>query len=79
MGNDYRISTVEFSDDGALLASGGSDNIVRLWPISQNPVASIQMETRHSSLVYSLAFAPDNRRLFSGGLDGKIFIHDAQT
>ena len=79
MGNTGIINSVGFSDDGALLASGGSDNIVRLWPISQNPCASIQMETRHNSPVYSLAFAPDNRRLLSGGSDGKIFIHDIQT
>ena len=79
IGHKGGIIAVEFSDDGALLASGGRDNIVRLWPISQNPVASIKMETRHSSFVYSLAFDPDNRRLFSGGLDGKIFIHDVQT
>ena len=79
MGHTNRILAVEFSDDGTLLASGGRDTIVRLWSISQNPVASIQMETRHASAVIGLAFASDNRRLFSAGLDGKIYIHDVQT
>ena len=81
------IKTVEFSDDGTLLASGSCDNIVRLWPINNeaefgrghNFMAPIQMETRHASSVYTLAFTPDNRRLFSGGFDGRIFIHDVQT
>ena len=37
------------------------------------------MDTRHEYVVYGLVFAPDNRRLFSAGLGGKIFIHDVQT
>ena len=89
LGHSEYVKTVEFSNDGTLLASGGYDKIVRLWPISearrQNeaiPIASMEMKSRHNSMhssVFSLAFSPDNRRLFSGGLDGNIFIHDVQT
>ena len=78
------MRAVELSDDGTMLASGGVDKAVRLWSISsheaevvsgQNPIVPIEMETRHSFSVLSLAFAPGNRR----GLDGNIFIHDVQT
>ena len=81
LGHRGGIFAIEFSDDGTLLASGFTD--VRVWPISQsarrNSINSIQMDTRHNSLVFGLAFAPDNSRLFSGGLDGKLLIHDVQT
>ena len=87
LGHSRYVETVEFSDDGTLLASGGLDKIVRLWPISNKaeverghiPIAPIEMETRHDSVVYSLAFAPDNRRIFSDGSDSKILIHDVET
>jgi len=79
---------VEFSDDGTFLATGGYDDIVRLWRFSRKGeagsgrnsiIAPIRMETRYESLVYGLAFAPDNRRLFTGGYDRKIFIHNVET
>ena len=79
LGHSRYVETVEFSDDGTLLASGGLDKIVRLWPISNKAEAPIEMETSHDSVVYSLAFASDNRRLFSGGSDSKILIHDVET
>jgi len=37
------------------------------------------METRHEWAVYSLAFASEKSRLFSGECAGEIFIHDVQT
>ena len=51
LGHTGEVKAVEFSGDGTLLASGGSDSIVRLWPIRQDaeigrtPIAPIQMET----------------------------------
>ena len=81
------VNAIEFSDDGTLLASGGSDKIVRLWPISQvtaaegtrNPIVPVQMVAKNNPAVCSLAFTPNNSRLLSAGLDGKILIHDIQT
>ena len=58
-----------------LLASGGTDKIVRLWPISSQPatIAPTEMETKR----YESAICSENSRLFSrGAADGKIFIHD---
>ena len=80
------VNAIEFSDDGTLLASGGSDKIVRLWPISQaaaegtrNPIVPVQMIAKNNPAVCSLAFTPKNCRLLSAGLDGKILIQDIQT
>ena len=86
VGHTGRIYALELSSDGSLLASGGQDEIVRLWPISKaengrtdprNLIIPIQMETR--SCILSLAFSPDNNRLFSGGSGKKFLIHDVQT
>ena len=34
LGHTEYVETVEFFDDGTLLATGGLDSIVRMWPIS---------------------------------------------
>jgi len=80
--------SVEFSNDGTLLAAGGRDSIVRLWPIrneaeveSGPTTAPIEMDGCRQEFgdVHCLAFAPDNRRLFSGGFGQKISIHHVET
>jgi len=83
-GHGGSITAIEFSDDGTLLASGGWDKIVRLWPISkavhgQNVSIPVKMETKHESYVRCLAISTDNRLLFSGENLGKVFIHDVAT
>ena len=80
-------SVVEFSDDGTLLAAVSRlKKCIRLWSIDNaaqverednTSIAPIQMKTKQAA--FSLAFAPDNRRLFSGGSDGKILIHIVET
>ena len=83
LGHTDYVKTVEFSDDGTLLASTGRDQSVRLWPISNeaevekgqnSAIAPIEMETRHASNVNCLAFAPDNCRFFSGAIGSKILF-----
>ena len=78
------IRAMEFSDDGSFLSTGGWDGIVRLWPLDkvaksgENPV-EIEMKKRHVQNITCLANSPDNNRLFSCGLDGRILKHDVQT
>lgn len=87
LGHKSTVHSVEFSDDGTLLASGGWDTIVRLWPISQeavddsqNPIIPIEMKKRHKKVASSLAIAPNNSRIFSGDWsEQSVFIHDVET
>ena len=77
------MRAIEFSDDGTLLASGGEDQIVRLWPLSKAvedgrnvSIVPIEMEDIHESRVCCLALSSDNERLFSGDSLGQVLIHD---
>ena len=80
-GHTASIFSMEFSDDGTLLISGGGDQTVRLWSIDQDLVEwnSTAMETKHDNSVVCLAFSPDNQRIFSGGMDKGVLIHDTRS
>ena len=80
-GHTGDIFSMKFSDDGSLLVSGGLDKTVRLWSLNQgrDQWNSMVMEAKHSHQVTCLAFSPDNCRIFSGGHDNKVFIHDTNT
>ena len=80
-GHTKEIYSIEFSDDGTQLISAGADKTVRLWSFNQDRGEwnSTAVETKHEDTICCLAFSPDNQRIFSGGFDKKIFIHDINT
>jgi tricorn protease-like protein len=60
------VSSVAFSSDGKMLASGCDDGIIRLWdPANGQELRTI---TGHSGPVYSVAFSPDGKILASASL-----------
>ena len=54
-----------FSPDSRLLATGGRDNVVRLWDANSGKL--LREWSGHDEEVTSLAFSSDSRRLVSGG------------
>src|SRR4030095_177416 len=66
-GHSYYVSSVAFSPNGKLLASGSLDGTIILWDLSDlSAPAKLATISESESNVYSLAFRPDGRILASG-------------
>ena len=76
------VTSVAFSPDGKVLATGSADNSVRLWDVATG--REIRVFGGHSAGINSvallginsIAFSPDGKTLASGGWDEAIEIWD---
>ena len=76
-GHTKRVNSVVFSPDGNTIASGSSDNTVRLWDAKTGTLKDIL--TGHTLGFNSVAFSPDGNTLASGSWDKTVRLWDAKT
>jgi len=74
-GHKGPVLCVEFDPKGRWLATGGSDDTIRLWPSEGKPI----VDASHSGSVFKLLFAPDGNTLASADLDGEVRLMNLET
>jgi WD40 repeat protein len=70
------VSSLCFSPDGSLLASGSYDSIVILWKINDG---SVVHHLNHKDRVAAVAFSPAGNIVVSAGTDKTIKLWDVNT
>jgi len=64
------VSCLAYSSDGAILATGSSDETVKLWERSTGKERTTLRG--HRSGISAIAFSPDDRTLASAGMDDAV-------
>lgn len=70
------VSSLSFSPDGSLLASGSYDSIVIVWKMDDG---SVVHQLNHGDRVAAVEFSPDGNRILSAGNDKMIKLWDVNT
>lgn len=74
VGHPAPVYAATFTPDGALLASGGFDQKIKLWNVATGK--ELRTLEGHQGLVLSLAVSPDGHTLASGSSDNTIKLWD---
>ncbi len=71
------VTTVAFSPDGTRVASGGYDNVVRIWDPNTFQETMLPL-VGHTMRIRSLVFSKDGRRILSAADDGTARLWDLE-
>ena len=78
-GHTNFVTSIAFSPNGELIASGSGDNSIRVWEVNRG--VTRQLLAGHTGMVTSVAFCPDRTRplIASGSEDKTIRIWNVKT
>ncbi|BAY47719.1 hypothetical protein SAMD00079811_53380 [Scytonema sp. HK-05] len=71
-GHSSNVSSVAFSSDRKTIASGSSDNTIKLWDVASGKL--LNTLKGHSSEVLSVAFSSDGKTIASGSRDKTVIL-----
>ena len=71
------MSVMAFTADGKTLATGGADQVIRLWDVKDRREKSATVG--HQGPIHAVAVAPDGRILATAGADATIRLWDRAT
>lgn len=66
----------------ASYSAGGDDQRVLLWKLEESMAGISEprsMKNHHYSNIFCLAFNNDSTKIFSGGNDDAVIVHDVKT
>lgn len=76
------VNAIEFSNNGGeYLVSGGDDRRVLLWDMEKaihSHSKPVKLKGEHLSNIFCLAFDSTNTKVFSGGNDEQVILHDVE-
>jgi len=76
-GHQDQISSIDFSPNGKILASGSFNNTIKLWNIqTQQLITTLK---GHQDQISSINFSPNGKILASGSFDNTIKLWNIQT
>jgi WD40 repeat protein len=76
-GHQDVVFALNFSPDGALIATGSDDGTARVWEVSTG--REVLLLTGHTAPIRSVVFSPDGKWLATGSYDGTARLWDART
>lgn len=73
---DSPLDAVALSPDGVFIATGGRDNVIRVWEIMDDSQTLILELNGHTDRIVDLAFSPDGHLLASASADTNVHVWD---
>jgi len=77
VGHAKPVCSLAFGPDGDSLASGGEDNVIRIWDLDSDQQAAVLRG--HTSYVRDCTYSPDGKWILSAGRDQQIKLWHPET